>query len=87
MHSVSDAGLDTCDVRASLGLARTYAGFRFYFIFFGGYMNCFSYDMIYAYSYRSLYQFMFFFFCLGWGILPLESNWSLSCDHGLGYAS
>lgn len=31
-------------------------------------------------------RFVFFFFFL-WGILPLQSDWSLSCGLGLDYAS
>ena len=29
-----------------------------------------------------VYRFLFFLVC-PWGILPLQSDWSLSCDHGL----
>ena len=41
-------------------------------------MNCFGYD-IYVYHFWSA-------LFIPWGILPLQSDWSLSCDHGLGYA-
>ena len=44
----------------------------------GGGMNCVSYDMC-------VYHFCFVFF--PWGIPPLQSDWSLSCNHGLDYAS
>ena len=43
-------------------------------------MTCFSYHMIYART-------ILICFILPWGILPLRSDWSLSCDHGLDYAS
>ena len=42
-------------------------------------MNCVSsYDIC-------VYYFWFVFF--PWGIPPLHSDWSLSCDHGLDYAT
>ena len=41
-------------------------------------MNCVSYDI-------GVYHFWFVFF--PWGIPPLQSDWSLSCDRGLDYAS
>ena len=37
--------------------------------------------MIYACAVQGLLVFF------PWGVFPLESDWSLSCDHGLGYAS
>ena len=49
------------------------------FLYFSdGGMNCESYDMC-------VYRFWFVFF--PWDIPPLQSDWSLSCDHGLDYAS
>ena len=41
-------------------------------------MNCVSYDIC-------VYNLWFVFFT--WGIPPLQSDWSLSCVHGLDYAS
>ena len=47
----------------------------FIFIFFGRYKNCFSFDI---YSYH--FGFASFF---PRRVLPLQSDWSLSCDHRL----
>ena len=41
-------------------------------------MNCVSYD-------TRVYHLWFVFF--PWGITQFESDWGLSCDHGLDYAS
>ena len=44
-------------------------------------MDCFGCDIC-------VYHFWFVFVLFSpWGILPLQSDWSLSCDHGLNYAS
>ena len=45
-------------------------------------MNCVSY-------YICVYHFLFLFalFFPGWGVLPLQRDWNLSCDHGLDDAS
>ena len=45
-------------------------------------MNRVSYDISYA---CTTFGFVCVFF--SWGISPLGSDWSLSCDHGLDYAS
>ena len=42
-------------------------------------MTCFSYDVYVYYL-----GFVLFF---SWGTLPFQSDWSLSYDHGLNYAS
>ena len=47
-------------------------------------MNCVSYDIcVYHIDYTSFGLFVFF----PWGIPQLQSDWSLSCDHRLDYAS
>ena len=48
----------------------------------GGGMNCVSCDIC---VYHLWFVLCVFFFL--WGIPPLQSDWSLSCDHGLDYAS
>ena len=45
----------------------------------GGGMNCVSCDIC-------LYH-LGLCVCFPWGIPQLQSDWSLSCDHGLDYAS
>ena len=49
------------------------------YVFAGG-MNCVSYDIC---VHTTLGLFVFF----PWGIPQLQSDWSLSCDNGLDYAS
>ena len=44
-------------------------------------MNCVSCDIVYACTTFKFGLFVFF----TWGIPQLESDWSLSCDHGLDY--
>ena len=44
-------------------------------------MNCVSCDIDYACTTFDL------FVLFPWGIPQLQSDWSLSCDHGLDYAS
>ena len=51
-----------------------------YLYFSGGGMNCFSYD-------TCVYHFRFVSVFFPWSILQLQSDWSISCDHGLDYAS
>ena len=48
--------------------------------FSGGGMDCVSYNI-------SVYHFWLVCVCFPCGIPPLQSDWSLSCDHGLDYAS
>ena len=43
-------------------------------------MNCVSYDIC-------VYHFWFCLCFFSWGIPPLQSDWSLSCDHELDLAS
>ena len=43
-------------------------------------MNCVSYDIC-------VYRTFGLFGVFPWGILPLQSDWSLSCDHGHDYTS
>ena len=51
------------------------------FLYFsGGGINCISYD-------RCVYRYSSCLCFFPWGIPPLQSDWSLSCDHGLDYAS
>ena len=65
-----------------MDLLHTYAAVRFHVYVFGGCTTCFSYG-IYGISFGLFYFFAGVFFH---GILPLQSDWSLSCDHGLDYA-
>ena len=51
--------------------------YSFFSIFLGGCINCFRYIYTCAYTTFSFVCFMFF----PWDILPLQSDWSLSCDH------
>ena len=63
---------------------RTYADFRFIFLFLGGRTACFiSYDL-YVYHFVFLFSVVLFHSS---GIIPLQSNWSLSCNHILDYAT
>ena len=70
---------DCLDRRRQTGL-----GLRLVFVFF---MRV--YDLLqlpYEIRIQVLYRFRFVSF-FPWGILPLQSDWSMSSDHGLDYAS
>ena len=56
-----------------MGLLGTYADFRFIF-----YILWRMYDLL---------QLCLIYPCATFGILSLQSDWSLPCDHGLDYAS